>query len=286
MSSQDDQIKFDLLSPQEIAVKACEAGEKKAALNASSTLLLAILAGAYIAFGAVFSAISVTGMAGTWPYGFMKVLAGLTFSLGLILVVVGGAELFTGNNLMVISWINRKTTFYRLLRNWGIVYIGNFIGSFLIAALVFISRIYTASSGDLGKTMLNLANSKVQFSFSQALVLGILCNILVCLAVWLAFSSRTTSGKILSIVFPITAFIAAGFEHSVANMYILPVAILIKSFDPSFAAGTGLDLASLTWGNFFIDNLLPVTIGNILGGAGFVGGVYALIYPVRKRENK
>lgn len=284
MSSQDEQIKFDLLSPQEIAVKACDAGEKKAALGAGSTLLLAILAGAYIAFGAVFSAISITGMAGSWPYGFMKVMAGLTFSLGLILVVVGGAELFTGNNLMVISWFNRKITFVRMLRNWGIVYIGNFLGSLLIAALVFVSQIYTASSGDLGKTMLNLANMKVHYSFTQALVLGILCNFLVCLAVWLAFSSRTTSGKILSIVFPITAFIAAGFEHSVANMYILPVAILIKSFDPSFAAGTGLDLSTLTWGGFFIKNLLPVTIGNILGGAGFVGGIYALIYPVKKRK--
>ena len=286
MSSQDDQIKIDLLSPQEIAVKACEVGEKRVALTAVSTLLLAILAGAYIAFGAVFSAISITGMAGSWPYGFMKVMAGLTFSLGLILVVVGGAELFTGNNLMVISWINRKISFGSMLRNWGIVYIGNFFGSLLIAILVFFSRIYTASSGDLGKTMLNLANNKMHYSFVQALVLGILCNILVCLAVWLAFSSRTTSGKILAIVFPITAFIAAGFEHSVANMYILPVAILIRSFDPSFAAGTRLDLVSLTWGNFFITNLLPVTIGNILGGAGFVGGVYALIYPVTKREKK
>lgn len=284
--SQDDQIKIDLLSPQEIAVKACEVGEKKAALGAGTTLLLAILAGSYIAFGAVFSAISITGMAGSWPYGFMKVIAGLTFSLGLILVVVGGAELFTGNNLMFISWVNRKITFGKMMRNWGIVYLGNFIGSLLIAVLIFLSHTYTASSGELGKTMLNLANVKVHYPFIQAIVLGVLCNILVCLAVWLAFSSRTTGGKILAIIFPITAFIAAGFEHSVANMYILPVALLIKAFDPSFAASTGLDLATLSWTSFLIKNLIPVTIGNILGGAGFVGGMYALIYPVTKREKK
>jgi len=284
--SQDDQIKIDLLSPQEIAVKACEIGEKKASLGLGSTILLSILAGSYIAFGAVFATISITGMVGSWPYGFMKVMAGLTFSLGLILVVIGGAELFTGNNLMFISWVNRKITFGKMMRNWVIVYFGNFIGSLLIAILVFLTHTYTASSGELGKTMLNLANVKVHYSFIQALVLGILCNILVCLAVWLAYSSRTTSGKILSIIFPITAFIAAGFEHSVANMYILPVALFIKAFDPSFAESTGLDLTSLSWTSFFIKNLIPVTIGNILGGAGFVGGIYALLFPVTKREKK
>jgi formate/nitrite transporter len=281
-----DQVKMDLLSPQEIAVKASEAGEKKVSMSVGITFLLAILAGAYIAFGAVFSAVSVTDMAGTWPYGFMKVSAGLTFSLGLILVVVGGAELFTGNNLMVIAWINRKISLGDLLSNWVIVYVGNFVGSLFIALLVFLAKMYTASSGDLGKTMLSLANNKVHYSFVQALVLGVLCNILVCLAVWLAFSSRTTSGKILAIVFPITAFIAAGFEHSVANMYILPVALLIKAFDPTFVSGTGLDLSALTWSAFFLKNLLPVTLGNILGGAGFVGAIYALIYPASPKSGK
>jgi formate/nitrite transporter len=222
-------------------------------------------------------------MAGVWPYGFMKVIAGLTFSVGLILVVVGGAELFTGNNLMTISWLNKRISCLQLWRNWGIVYLGNFLGSVLIAFLVFLSRIYTFSSGELGKTMLSIANTKVNYTFVQALVLGILCNILVCLAVWLAFSSRTTGGKILAIVFPISAFIAAGFEHSVANMYIIPVALLIKGFDPAFISGLGLDLANLTWAGFLVKNLLPVTIGNILGGAGFIGAFYALIYPARSK---
>lgn len=277
--AQTDPVKFDLFSPQEIAWKASDAGLAKTRLNFIKTLLLAILAGAYIAFGAVFSSVAVTGMGGIWPYGFMKVFAGLTFSVGLILVVVGGAELFTGNNLMVMAWINRRTSGWLVLRNWLIVYIGNFIGSLFIAFLVLLSGMYTSSGGELGKVMLSTANGKLHYGFLQAVVLGMLCNILVCLAVWLAFSSRTTGGKILAIVFPITAFIAAGFEHSVANMYIIPAGLLIKQFNPSFAAGLGLDLSDLSWANFLIKNLLPVTIGNILGGAGFVGALYAVIFP-------
>ena len=272
------------LSPLEMSIKAVEICDKKAKLPFLPMFLLAILAGSYIAFGAVFSAVSLTGMIGIWPFGFTKVISGICFSLGLILVVVGGAELFTGNNLMVIAWIHRKITLKSLLRNWGIVYFGNFVGSVFIAFLIFAAKSYTASNGELGKTMLNLANGKLSYSFVQALVLGILCNILVCLAVWLSYSSRTTSGKILSIVFPIAAFIAAGFEHSVANMYIIPVSIIINHFDPTFVASQGLNASLLTWGNFFFDNLLPVTIGNIIGGAGFVGLLYAIIYPPKKQE--
>lgn len=281
--AQNDQLKVDLLSPQEIALKAAEVFENKTRLSFIRTVLLAILAGAYIAFGGIFSAVSVVGMSGVWPYGFMKVIAGVTFSVGLILVVIGGAELFTGNNLMIISWLNRRISCLQLWRNWGIVYIGNFLGSVLIAFMVFLSRIYTFSGGELGKTMISTANAKVNYPFLQALVLGVLCNILVCLAVWLAFSSRTTSGKILAIVFPISAFIAAGFEHSVANMYIIPVALLIKDFDPAFVSGLGMDLGNLTWAGFLVNNLLPVTIGNILGGSGFIGALYAVIYPARSK---
>lgn len=284
--AQSDQIKVDLLSPQEIAEKASTVAENKTNLSFIKTLLLAILAGVYIAFGAVFSAVSITGMNGFWPYGFTKVIAGVTFSLGLILVVIGGAELFTGNNLMVMAWMNKRIAFVQVLRNWLIVYIGNFLGSLFIAILILLSRMYTFSGGDLGKVMLTIANGKVNYSFVQALVLGVLCNILVCLAVWLAFSSRTTSGKILAIIFPISAFIAAGFEHSVANMYIIPVGLLIKTYDPTFLSILSLDVSGLTWGSFLLKNLLPVTIGNILGGAGFVGVIYTLIYPNRKTYNQ
>jgi formate transporter len=284
--TENEQIKVDLFSPQEIAARAADAGERKTHLNLLRLSLLSVLAGIYIAFGAVFSSVSITGMSGVWPYGFMKVTAGFTFSLGLILVVLSGAELFTGNSLMIISWMHRKITLAQLLGNWVIVFIGNFVGSLFIAALVLLGRLYTFSSGDLGKTMLTVANTKVQYDFVQALVLGVLCNILVCLAVWMAYSSRTTGGKILAIVFPIAAFIAAGFEHSVANMYIIPVALLVKAFDPPFVASLGLDLSALTWSNFLLRNLLPVTLGNILGGAGFVGLFYALIFPAAAKKNR
>ena len=279
-----DQPKMDLFSPQEIAAKVADSGERKNKLTILNTFLLAILAGMYIAFGAVFSSVSITGMSGAWPYGFMKVTAGLTFSLGLILVVLSGAELFTGNSLMVISWLHKKINGMQLLRNWTIVYIGNFAGSLLIAVLVLLGKMYTFSNGELGKAMLSTANAKVQLTFIQAMVLGILCNILVCLAVWMSTSSRSTGGKVLAIIFPIAAFIAAGFEHSVANMYIIPVGLLIKTFDPAFVISLGLDLSSLSWGSFLVKNLLPVTLGNILGG-GLISLFYAIIFPAKINGN-
>ena len=266
------------LTPKEMALKAEEIAVSKAQLSLPKLLFLGILAGAYIALGAVFSAVAVTGMSGVWPYGITRIAAGVTFSLGLILVVVGGAELFTGNNLMIMALLHRKISFAALLRNWGMVYIGNFVGSLIVALLVIGGRMYTFSSGEVGKTMLTLAVNKTHYTFFQAVILGILCNILVCLAVWLSYSAKSTSGKILAIIFPITAFIAAGFEHSVANMYILPVGLLLKTFDPTFVTGLKLDVSTLTWGTFFLRNLLPVTIGNILGGSGFVGVLYYLIY--------
>lgn len=271
-------------SPSEMAEKAMASAQNKVNAGFIKLFLLAILAGMYIAFGAVFSALSVTGMAGVWPYGFVRLVAGLTFCLGLILVVVSGAELFTGNNLMVIAWINKQINLGSMLRNWAIVYFGNFVGSLLIAALILLGKTYTASNGELGKLMVSLAEHKLGYTFLTALTLGILCNMLVCLAVWMTYSTPSTSGKILAILFPITAFIAAGFEHSVANMYIIPVAILLKGFDPSFISTLQIDTSTLTWVNFFLRNLLPVTLGNILGGAGMIGVFYAVIYPAKKKD--
>ena len=281
MSTSSD-LKTNALTPQEMSEKAVDVAINKTQAPFIRMFLLAVLAGVYIAFGAVFSAVSITGMSGIWPYGFMKLIAGITFSLGLILVVVGGAELFTGNNLMIMAWMNRKISMLSMLQNWLIVYVGNFVGSLVIVFLVIFARFYTFSNGELGKLMLTLANNKTHYTFTQALSLGILCNILVCLAVWLAYSSPSTGGKILAIVFPITAFIAAGFEHSVANMYIIPVGILLKWMDPSFVTSLGLDLSTLTWSRFLLNNLLPVTFGNIIGGAGFVGLVYGFLFPIRK----
>ena len=272
------ELRIDALLPAEMARRAEYIGERKAEAPTLQMFALAVLAGAFIAFGAVFATTIATGASGMLTYGVTKLLVGLGFCLGLILVVVGGAELFTGNNLIVMAWASGKVTTKALLRNWGVVYIGNFAGSLVTVGLVFMSKQYTSASGGVGATALSIANAKVEFGFWQAFALGILCNILVCLAVWLTFSARSTMDKIAAIIFPITAFVAAGFEHSVANMYFIPIGLAIKDFDPVFAASTGLDLSGLTWSAFFINNLLPVTIGNTLGGSLFVAAIYWMIF--------
>jgi formate transporter len=274
-------IQLDALLPAEMAAKAEQVGVKKAHLPTLSMFVLAVLAGAFIALGAIF-ATTVTAGASALPYGLVRLMAGVVFSLGLILVVVGGAELFTGNNLIVMAWASGKVSTRLLLQNWAIVYLGNFAGALATAGLVFASGQFKFGQGAIGAAALATANAKVGLDFWQALVLGILCNALVCLAVWLTFSARTTTDRILAIVPPITAFVAAGFEHSIANMYFIPVGLLIKAGAPeSFwtAIGkTAADYANLTWSNFFVKNLLPVTLGNILGGAVLVGAVYWFVY--------
>ena len=276
------EIRIDALLPAEMATRAEYVGVRKAEAPALTMFTLAIMAGAFIALGAVFATNTAAG-AGALPFGVAKLLTGLVFCLGLILVVVGGAELFTGNNLIVMAWASGKVTGKALLRNWVIVYIGNFIGSFGTALLVFWSKQYTFGTGAVGETALKIALGKTGLDFFQALALGILCNLLVCLAVWLTFSARSTIDKIASIIFPITAFVAAGFEHSIANMYFVPYGLLIKVFDPAFVAERGLDLAQLTWSNFLINNLLPVTIGNIIGGAVLVATIYWSVF-LRSRK--
>ena len=272
-------------TPPQMLEKASSAGIKKANLTFWPTFLLAVMAGVYIAFGGVFSTVVATGTAGIWPYGIVKLVQGIVFSLGLILVIVGGAELFTGNILLVIPLLQGKIRFSQLLRNWFIVYIGNFLGSIIIAGLIIAAGSYKVSDGALGLTMFTIAGYKLQHSFLQALALGILCNMLVCLAVWLCYSARSTADKILSIVFPISAFIAAGFEHSVANMYLVPVAIFTKYIDPAFFDSISGEFSHLTWADFLVDNLLPVTLGNIIGGGLFVGIVYFLAYDHMPRNN-
>ena len=224
---------IDALMPAEMAVKAEETGVAKANMSVSKTLVLAVLAGAFIAFGAIFFTTVTTGS--TMPYGFTRLFGGFAFSLGLVMVIVGGAELFTGNNLIVMAWANRKVSTAQLLTNWGLVYLGNAIGALFVVALNFFGKQYLFASGSVGKNILNIAKAKCELDFMQALMLGILCNILVCLAVWLSYSSQSISGKIISIVFPITAFVACGFEHSIANMYFIPKAILLLEYgDQSF----------------------------------------------------
>lgn len=280
---ENNQIGFsvDALVPKAMAAKAETAGVAKAQLGPLRMFALAVLAGAFIALGAVFATTVTTG-GGALPFGVNKLLGGLVFSLGLILVIGAGAELFTGNNLIVMAWADKKITTGQLLRNWVIVYIGNFVGSVGTAVFMFLSGQYTFNGGAVGQNALNIAQGKVSLEFVQAVVLGILCNALVCLAVWLCLGARSATDKILAIIFPITAFVAAGFEHSVANMYFIPVGLLIKANAGAefwqAIGNTAANYSQLTWGNFFLVNLLPVTIGNIIGGAVMVGLVYWFIY--------
>ncbi|GAB4503432.1 MAG: formate transporter FocA [Anaerolineales bacterium] len=292
------EVRIDALLPAEMAMRAEYVGVRKSEMPALTMFSLALLAGAFIALGAVFAntvsagTITVAASDGSvafttgLPYGVVRVLAGLVFCLGLILVVVGGAELFTGNNLIVMAWAGGKVTTRALLRNWIIVYLGNFVGAISTALLVFLSGQHTFGKGAVGLVALSTAAAKTSLGFGQAIALGILCNALVCLAVWMTFSARSTLDKIAVIIFPITAFVTAGFEHSVANMYFIPYGLLIKMFDPAYTAqfaGKIANLQNLTWGNFFIHNLIPVTLGNIIGGAVLVAAVYWSIF-LRNKE--
>jgi formate transporter FocA len=273
---------LDALLPSEMAVKAEDIGVRKANLNSSRTFVLAILAGAFIALGAAFSTTVAAGVVGTVPYGWGRLLAGVAFSLGLILVVLGGAELFTGNNLLIMAWASGKVSTGRLLKNWAVVYAGNFGGAMATAVLVYAGAQYTFGGGIVGATALAIANAKCRLDFSQAFALGILCNALVCLAVWLSYSGRTSSDRILAVVPPIAAFVTIGFEHSIANMFFIPVALLIKAGAPAeFWESIGQlpdAYPDLGWRGFLWTNLLPVTLGNILGGALLVGIVYWFVY--------
>lgn len=275
-------IRIDALLPSETAERAAAVGVKKAGMSLVNTLVLAVLAGGFVSVGALFATVSTAGASGMLPYGVIRTIYGLTFCLGLILVIVAGAELFTGNALITMAWASRKVTTRALLRNWSIVYVGNLVGSLITAGLVFLSGEYHFGGGQIGQAMLNTALHKVELDPFQAVALGILCNALVCIAVWLTLGAHTTTDKILAILFPVAAFAAAGFEHSIANMYFIPVGMLIKQFDPVFAAATGLDLTPLTVGGF-LNNLIPVTIGNIIGGVVMVGGVYWFVY-LRERR--
>lgn len=290
---------LDALIPAEMAVKAEEIGVKKANMAFMTTFVLAILAGAFVAVGAIFMTTVTTGSLSvkladgsvgstiSLPFGWVRLLGGLGFSLGLILVLVGGAELFTGNNLIVMAFINRRVSLLWLLRNWAIVYLGNFVGSFLTAIIMFITRQHTFGGGAVGLNMLTIGETKTGLEFFQAIALGMMCNALVCMAVWLTYSARTTTDRIMAIVPPIAAFVAAGFEHSVANMYLIPIALFVKnSADPAFFAQihrTPADFPHLTWENFAVANLVPVTIGNIIGGAVMVGLVYWFVYRRKAR---
>lgn len=281
----DSDHRIDALLPREIALKAEAIGVQKTRLDFLSLVALAVLAGAFIGLGAMFATTVLAGADGALPFGVSRLLSGVVFCLGLILVVVGGAELFTGNNLMVMAWAAGKVSPREMLRAWAIVYVGNFIGAVGTAGIVFLSGQYLSGKGSVAGVALTIATNKVSLSFEHGLFLGILCNVLVCLAVWLAYGARTTADKIMAIVFPVSAFVVAGFEHSVANMYFIPLGLFIKAWAPAAMwtqiGATSVNYAALTWAGL-VDNLIPVTLGNIIGGGGLVGLVYWFVY-LRKR---
>jgi formate transporter len=273
---------LDALMPPEVAAKATDVGVSKASMSFVRTFSLAVLAGAFIALGAMFATTVIAGADGELPFGVARLLAGLVFCLGLILVVVAGAELFTGNNLIVMAWADRRIPAAWMLRNWVVVYAGNLVGALGTVAIVYAGAQYEFGDGSVGTAALTIAQTKTSLGWGQALALGIMCNALVCLAIWLTYSARSVTDKILAVIFPITAFVAAGFEHSVANMYFLPMGLLLKEEgSDAFFATSGVspgDFPDITLANIVADNLIPVTIGNIIGGSLMVGLVYWLVY--------
>ena len=261
-SNQAALASHDAYAPAQIALRIESGGVAKANMPALKTATLGILAGAFISFGAMFYTLVITGSG--LGFGPVRLLGGMAFSLGLILVLIGGAELFTGNNLIVMAWAERKVTTAQLLRNWGLVYLANFAGALGSVALFTLAGALELNGGAVGQTAARIAESKIALDPVTAFFRGVLCNTLVCLAVWLCFAAREVTGKVLAIVFPISAFVALGFEHSVANMYLIPLGMI--------AAGNGIDVGA------FLANLVPVTLGNVVGGSGLVALTYWLVY--------
>jgi formate/nitrite transporter len=256
---------FDAYAPAQIAVRVRDVGVAKATAPVLTTLALAVLAGAFISLGALFYTVTLTGTAVS--FGPARLAGGVAFSLGLILVVVGGAELFTGNNLIAMAWAAGRLSTGQVLRNWIWVYAGNLIGAFGTVVLVLLAGVHQLGDGALGETAVRIARAKVALDPVEALVRGVLCNVLVCLAVWLCMGARSVADKILGILFPISAFVACGFEHSVANMYLLPVGMALASSGAAPIAWPGA-AGNLAW----------VTLGNVLGGTVLVALVYWFIY--------
>lgn len=259
----------DAYPPPEIAARVCQLGLAKVNTAVPTMVALAVLAGAFISLGALFYTVTITvgNESLALPFGVLRLVGGMTFSLGLILVVVGGAELFTGNNLIAMAWAARCVQTRQVVRNWVWVYLGNLLGAGGTAVLVLLAGVHTLGDGAVGETMVRIARGKVALDPLAAFVRGILCNVLVCLAVWLCMGARTVADKVLAILFPISAFVACGFEHSVANMFFLPLGFALTA--GSSASFSILDALS---------NLALVTLGNIIGGTVLVALVYWFIY--------
>lgn len=258
----------DAYAPAQVAARVRDVGVTKATAPAATLLALAVLAGAFIALGGLFYTVTITaGPNQAGHFGVVRLAGGITFSLGLILVVIGGAELFTGNNLMAMAWAAGRVTTRQVLRNWGLVYLGNVAGALGTALLVLLAGVHTFGEGTVGETMIRIARAKGALDPVSAIARGVLCNVLVCLAVWLCMAARSVTDKILAVVFPISAFVACGFEHSVANMFFLPLGIAL----------TASGAEAISWSGALV-NLGLVTAGNLIGGTGLVALVYWFVY--------
>jgi formate/nitrite transporter len=272
----------------EILDVSIQAAKTKAAGSTVKLIVLGILAGAFIAFAAEGSNMGAFNfLASGDTYGLGRAVAGVIFPTGLMLVILAGGELFTGNTLMIGGVVRREISLGAMLRNWGIVYAANLVGSLLIVCMMSTSGLWHSGGDMLGAVTLKIAAGKTALAFDSALVLGIMCNWLVCLAVWLAFAASSITGKIFGIFFPIFLFITSGFEHSVANMYYIPAGILAKNSANyvELAQSIGVSdaaLEGLTWQGFFVNNLIPVTLGNIIGGCLFVSLAYYVSYRKKK----
>lgn len=263
-----------MCTPKEIAENYLSACRTKAALPLGRMFLLACLAGAFVALAGVAS---TAAAATVGDPSLAKLVSGCVFPAGLAMVIVAGSELFTGNNLMIMGVLARTITVRQMLRNWLVVYLGNFAGAVLVAALCVSGHVFSAFGGKLAASVVAIAQTKAGLTFGDAFVRGILCNFLVCTAVWMANAARTVGGKIAAVFFPIMTFVVAGFEHSVANMYYLTAGLLT-------AAQTGTAAGGLTWGRALLGNLLPVTLGNLVGG-GLLVGVSAWYLYLKKERN-
>lgn len=276
-----DLNQFDSLLPPQMAERAADTGVSKATKPAYKSFLLAISAGIHIGIAFVFYTVVTTG-AHDMPYGVTKLLGGLAFSLGLILVVITGGELFTSTVLTLVAKASGKISWMQLVKNWIVVYFGNMAGSILLVIIMLSTKQYMEDGGQLGLNAMAISQHKLHHTFIQAFSLGLMCNILVCLAVWMTFSARSLTDKVMVMILPVAMFVSSGFEHCIANMFQVPMAIGIKTFAPeSFWAMTGMnvaDFADLTFSHFFFNNLIPVTLGNIIGGGLFVGMWYWMIY--------
>lgn len=280
------------LTPAEITEATIQAGIKKTALSVKQMFILSILAGVFIAFAAEGSNMAAFNLlAKAETYGMGRTLAGAIFGTGLMLVVVAGGELFTGNTMIIAGVLDKKVTLGAMLKNWLFVYLGNLVGSLFIAYMMVKSGLFGSGANLLGGITVKIAANKVGLGFMEAVYLGIMCNWLVCLAVWMAMGAKDITGKLLAIFFPIWLFITSGFEHSVANMYYIPAGIMAKGTkawaDAALASGvTGEMLDKLNWGSFIVKNLLPVTLGNIIGGGIFVASAYWYVYIKKDNATK